>query len=143
MEQIAKSLQEDLRTPPSEARNNCKINSLRQNIFDACFLRVQFMMFLFILYEGKTAMPIDPWIEQGVFEPEAAAAMGQAFDAVCREVPASGQSHHFREVVATLIIAAAVHGELDPVRLRTAVLSGLSSVTEISCPYIPATRVEQ
>jgi hypothetical protein len=88
-------------------------------------------------------MPIDLSIEHGVFEPEAAAAMGEAFDAACKELPASRQSHCVRELVATLIIAAAVRGELDPLRLRTTALIGLSSVAEISHPCVLTHRVEQ
>jgi hypothetical protein len=79
----------------------------------------------------------------GVFEPEATALMGEAFDAACKELPASGQSRRVKELIATLIIAAAVHGELDPVRLRAVALSGLLSVTHISCLCTPAHLVEQ
>jgi hypothetical protein len=31
-------------------------------------------------------MPIDPSLERGVFEPEATAAMGEAFEAACKEL---------------------------------------------------------
>jgi hypothetical protein len=87
------------------------------------------------------AMPINSL--NGVFEPEATALMGEAFDAACKELPASGQSRRIRELIATLIIAAAVHGEFDPVRLRAAALSGLSTVKEMSCLCTPAHLVEQ
>ena len=68
-------------------------------------------------------MPIDPSIEHRVFEPEATAAMGEAFDAACKELRKAGQPEAVREVIAERIIAAATKGELDPVRLRTAALS--------------------
>jgi hypothetical protein len=73
-------------------------------------------------------MPIDPSIEQGAFEPEATAAMGEAFDAACKELHEVGEFQMVRKVVAQRIIAAARRGELDPVRLRAAALSGLSII---------------
>jgi hypothetical protein len=60
----------------------------------------------------------------GVFEPEATVAMGEAFDAVCRELPVSGQFEGVRELIAMLIIGAAIRGELDPARLRLIALNG-------------------
>ncbi len=63
----------------------------------------------------------------GVFEPEATALMGEAFDAACKEL-------HFpkhkwvRELVATRIIAAARSGALDPGRLRSFALVGMSHI---------------
>jgi hypothetical protein len=74
-------------------------------------------------------MPIDP--EHGAFEPEATAAMGEAFDAACKELREVGQLHMVRKVLAERIIAAARRGELDPVRLRMAALSWIIS-TEMS-----------
>ena len=68
-------------------------------------------------------MPINPFREQGAFEPEATAAMGEAFDTACKELCDVGQLQMVRKVVAQRIIAAARRGELDPVRLRTAALS--------------------
>jgi hypothetical protein len=70
-------------------------------------------------------MPINPFREQGAFEPEATAAMGEAFDSACKELCEVGQLEMVRKLVAQRIIAAARKGELDPVRLRAAVLSGL------------------
>ena len=70
-------------------------------------------------------MPINPFREQGAFEPEATAAMGEAFDAVCKELCHLGQLQMVRKVVAQQIIAAARKGDLDLVRLRTSALSGL------------------
>jgi hypothetical protein len=74
-------------------------------------------------------MPINPSTEQGVFEPEATAAMGEAFDAACEELHCAGHPEVVRELVATLIIAAASRGELDPVRLRMAALTGFAIAT--------------
>ncbi len=37
------------------------------------------------------AMPIDPSLEDGVFEPEATAAMGEAFEAACKELQDGGE----------------------------------------------------
>jgi len=37
-------------------------------------------------FAGVVAMPIDPFIEHGVFEPEAIVAMGEAFEAACKEL---------------------------------------------------------
>ena len=72
-------------------------------------------------------MPIDPFREQGVFEPEATTAMGEAFDAACKELHDGGEPE-VRKLVAKRIIAAASRGELDPVRLRAAALRGLSVI---------------
>jgi hypothetical protein len=67
-------------------------------------------------------MPIDLSLEQGVFEPEATAAMGEAFEAACRELHGRGDAE-VRKLIAKRIIAAARRGELDTTRLRTAALS--------------------
>jgi hypothetical protein len=67
-------------------------------------------------------MPIDPFREQGAFEPEATAAMGEAFDTACKELHEGGEPE-VRKLIAQRIIAAARRGELDPVRLRMAALS--------------------
>jgi hypothetical protein len=72
-------------------------------------------------------MPIDPSMEDGVFEPEATAAMGEAFAAACKEFHDGGEPE-VRKLIAKRIIAAASKGELDPVRLRAAALSGLSII---------------
>jgi hypothetical protein len=69
---------------------------------------------------------IDPVAEHGVFEPELTAAMGEAFDAACKELRCP-KSDGICMLIAGRIIAAASRGELDPVRLRIAALSGLPS----------------
>lgn len=75
-------------------------------------------------------MPINPFREQGVFEPEATTAMGEAFDAACKDLNDGGQPE-VRKLLAKRIIAAAGGGELDPVRLRAAALSWII-VTQMS-----------
>ena len=70
-------------------------------------------------------MTINPLAEQGAFGPEATAVMGQAFEAACEELRDVGHLQLMRKLLAQRIIAAARKGELDPVRLRAAALSGL------------------
>jgi hypothetical protein len=69
-------------------------------------------------------MPID--LEHGAFEPEATAAMGEAFEAAGKDLHEAGVRELVRKLIAKRIIAAASKGELDPVRLRIAALRGLS-----------------
>ena len=69
-------------------------------------------------------MPID--LEHGAFEPEAIAAMGEAFKAACKELRDAGERELVRKLIAKRIVAAARRGELDPVRLRAIALRGLS-----------------
>ena len=64
-------------------------------------------------------------VKDGVFDSEATAIMGEAFDAACKELHFP-QAKWARELIAERIIAAARKGDLDPVRLRTAALVGLS-----------------
>jgi hypothetical protein len=71
-------------------------------------------------------MPIEPSTEHGVFEPEATAAMGEAFDAACEELHCASQPEVVRELIATLVIAAASQGELDPIRLRVGGIRNMS-----------------
>jgi hypothetical protein len=63
----------------------------------------------------------------GVFDPEATAAMGEAFDAACEELHCVTQPELVRELIAGLIIAAASRGELDPVRLRMVAVAGFAT----------------
>jgi hypothetical protein len=71
-------------------------------------------------------MPINPFTTQGAFEPEATVAMGEAFDAACKELHCTGPLERVREVIAALIVVAARQGELDPARLRMAALVGFA-----------------
>jgi len=77
-------------------------------------------------------MPIDPCLEHGAFGPEATEAMGEAFEAVCRELRDAGNAEGMRKLVAEQIIETASRGELDPVRLRTAVLSWILSRRDVA-----------
>lgn len=81
-------------------------------------------------------MRIDPFFEEGVFEPEAIAAMGQAFDAACAELRNMGKLQMVRKIVAERIVAAARRGDLDPVRLRTMALSWISGHPNVACNYV-------
>jgi hypothetical protein len=67
-------------------------------------------------------MPVRPFIQSGVFEPEAVAAISEAFEAACKELEDTGQPQIARDVIASRIIAAARLGERDPVRLRESAL---------------------
>jgi hypothetical protein len=71
-------------------------------------------------------MQIDSYLQSGVFEPEATAAMSEAFEAACKDFRATDQSNELRTLVAILIVSAACRGELSPARLRTAVAERLT-----------------
>ena len=60
---------------------------------------------------------------QGAFAPEAAAAIGEAFDAAPRSFVTLALSNWCAKLLAQPIISVARRGELDPVRLRTAAIS--------------------
>ena len=59
------------------------------------------------------------------FDDEATRLMGEAFDAVCKGLRDTGQPIVVREVIAKRIITAAMKGERDPARLRSAGLAAL------------------
>ena len=59
-------------------------------------------------------MPINPFTEQGAFEPEATAAMGEAFDAACKELHDSGEPKVRREVIADELLRR--HGKASLTR---------------------------
>jgi hypothetical protein len=59
------------------------------------------------------------------FDDETARLMGEAFDAVCKDLDDTGQPALVREIIAKRIIEAARTGERDPVRLRNAGLAAL------------------
>jgi hypothetical protein len=67
-------------------------------------------------------MPIRPFIQSGVFEPEVIAAMSEALEAALKELGDAGQAEAISEMIARRIIAAARFGERDPVRLMEAAL---------------------
>ena len=80
-------------------------------------------------------MPINSFITQGAFEPEATAVMGEAFDAACKELRDVGQLQMVRKIVAQRIIAAARRGELDPIRLRASALRTFVTTSESDCAF--------
>jgi len=59
----------------------------------------------------------------GAFDPEAIAAMSEAFEAACEVLQDAGEPELVREIIAKRIIEAARLGERDPVRLRAAALA--------------------
>jgi hypothetical protein len=67
-------------------------------------------------------MPIRTLIQGGSFDPDAIAAMTEAFDAACEKLRDIDQPEVKREVIAGRIIAAARFGERDPARLLEAAL---------------------
>ena len=71
-------------------------------------------------------MSIRSLVKPGVFDPEALAALDEAFDAACKALDDTGQPKIVREVIAQRIIQAAGRGERDPVRLVKAALSWLT-----------------
>jgi hypothetical protein len=70
-------------------------------------------------------------LEDGVFDSEATALMGKAFEAACEELHFPKEKS-VRELVARRIIAAARRGELDPLRLRSAAVVGCPTVRLLS-----------
>jgi hypothetical protein len=54
----------------------------------------------------------------GVFDDHATKAMGEAFDAACKDLHDTGQPAMVYEVIAKRIIEAARSGERDPEKLR-------------------------
>jgi hypothetical protein len=68
-----------------------------------------------------------PFIQKtgAAFDDRATGAMGEAFDAACRELHDSGQPQIVYEVIAKRIIDAAKRGERDIARLRDAGLAAL------------------
>ena len=69
-------------------------------------------------------MPIRSFIETGAFDPEAIASMSEAFEAARKEIQGTGQLDEAKlEIIARRIMAAAILGERDPVRLREAALT--------------------
>jgi hypothetical protein len=72
-------------------------------------------------------------LEDGVFEPEAIALMVEVFEAACEEL--HFPKHRWaRELIAARIIAAARKGEIDPLRLRSAALVGISHSVVLKAP---------
>ena len=66
-------------------------------------------------------MPIRSFIQPGAFDPEAIAAMSEAFEAALKELQDTGDV--MREVIARRIITAATLGERNPARLLAAAIA--------------------
>jgi hypothetical protein len=62
-------------------------------------------------------MPITPYLQSKVFEPEVTKAMGIAFEKVCHRLGLAPRSDPVTESVAKVIIELAEAGERDPERL--------------------------
>jgi hypothetical protein len=72
--------------------------------------------------EQGAAVRIRSFMQPGAFDPEAIAAMSEAFEATLKDLPGVPPDI-VREVIAGRIIAVAKLGERDPVRLREAALA--------------------
>jgi hypothetical protein len=81
---------------------------------------------------GGTVMSLRKRIEDQIFEPDLIEAMRLAFQGACEALQLQGTSDAFTEIVATKIIELAKAGEVDPERLRSKVLSGLSEERQAS-----------
>jgi hypothetical protein len=71
-------------------------------------------------------MPITPYLQLKVFEPETTRAMGVAFEKACRTLGLSPTPDAMTESVAKVIIALAEGGETDAERLYEKVLAHFS-----------------
>jgi hypothetical protein len=65
-------------------------------------------------------------IEDQIFEPDLIEAIRLAFQRACEALQLQGTSDAFTEIVAAKIIEFANAGEVDPERLCSKVLNGLS-----------------
>ena len=68
-------------------------------------------------------MPITPFLQPGVFGPEATAAMSLAFEKALGKLGLSSARDAATEMVAKAIIALAEAGERDPERLYLGALA--------------------
>ncbi len=67
------------------------------------------------------------FLDEGAFDDVTTHVLGEAFDAVCRDLHDTGQPAIVREVIAKRIIRAAQQGERDPAKLRDVGLEALGS----------------
>lgn len=67
-------------------------------------------------------MPIEPFLTEGVFDPEATRAMSVAFANACRSLGVRDASDPTTRTVAEKVIEAAKAGERDPVKLYKTVM---------------------
>jgi hypothetical protein len=64
-------------------------------------------------------------IQNIAFDDTATSAMGEAFDKACKSLRSFGTACTVREIIAKRIVAAAMNGERDPVRLHEQALLAL------------------
>ena len=64
-------------------------------------------------------------IQNVAFDDTATSAMGEAFDKACKSLRSFGTACTVREIIAKRIVAAAMNGERDPVRLHEQALLAL------------------
>lgn len=92
-------------------------------------------------------MSIRLFIPPGAFEPEALAAMSEAFEAACKELQYTGPPEVVREAIAARIIAAAKLGERNAVRLLEAAPAPEVKRTDSAPPLarhkLDASKLEQ
>jgi hypothetical protein len=81
---------------------------------------------------GNVDMPTRKRIEDQLFELELIEAMRLAFQRACEALQLQGTSDALTEIVAAKIIELAKAGEVDPERLCSEVLSGLSEERQAS-----------
>jgi hypothetical protein len=72
-------------------------------------------------------MPLTPYLEEGVFDPQAIEAMTTAFRAVCESLQLGDRSDSAREIVARKVIEITGTGERDPARIRDLALLALKA----------------
>jgi hypothetical protein len=72
-------------------------------------------------------LPIAPYLQWKVFEPETTSAMGVAFETACRRLGLSLTRDAMTERVAQVIIALAEAGETDAERLYQRALAHFGS----------------
>jgi hypothetical protein len=67
-----------------------------------------------------------PFTRHAIFDPDAAAALGAAYDKAIRSLGGGNPPKIVEELIATRIVAQAAQGERDPRRLCEAALRGIS-----------------
>jgi hypothetical protein len=73
------------------------------------------------------SMPIRPYLQSRVFEPETVEAMGVAFERACQKLGLARTHDAATEIVAKVIIELAEQGERDAERLYHGALARFSS----------------
>lgn len=71
-------------------------------------------------------MPITPFLNGRVYQPETLQCMGVAFEAICKDLGLADKSDPFTQTVAELVIMFAQKDDRDPQALHQRVLRALS-----------------